>query len=129
VYGVAVLDCHGRIADQAVLRALGWTPGVGLDISATRDLLTVRARVDGAAGRSGVTPQGHVRVPAPVRHICGLRPGDRVLLAADPSSGVLRVFPPATVDALLPALTYNPDDDQNHPSNPADMNTTGGGKR
>ena len=83
--------------------------------SATRDLVTVRARTDGAAGGSGVMPQGHVRLPAQVRHRCGLRPGDRVLLAADPSAGVLRVFPPATVDALLPALTANPDDDQNVP--------------
>jgi hypothetical protein len=38
VYGVAALDCHGRIADRAVLRTLGWTPGVRLDISATRYL-------------------------------------------------------------------------------------------
>jgi hypothetical protein len=45
VYGVAALDCHGRIADRAVLRALGWTPGVRLGICATRDLVTVRARL------------------------------------------------------------------------------------
>jgi hypothetical protein len=128
VYGMTALDSHGRIADRAVLRALDWTPGVRLDI-ATRDLVTMRVHADGVAGGSGVTPQGHVRLPAPVRHLCGLRAGDRVLLAAEPSAGVLRVFPPATVDALLSALTSNPDDDQNFPSNPAGSTPAGGGTR
>jgi bifunctional DNA-binding transcriptional regulator/antitoxin component of YhaV-PrlF toxin-antitoxin module len=105
VYGVAALDVHGRIADRAVLRALGWEPGARLEIAGSRDAVTVRACPEGG---SAVTPQGHVRPPAPVRHAAGLRPGDRVLLVADPDadsdSGVLRVLPPATVDRALASL-------------------------
>jgi len=48
-----------------------------------------------------VTRDGHVRLPAEVRHRCGLATGDRVLMAADPRSGQLVIYPPATVDAML----------------------------
>ncbi|OLT20341.1 hypothetical protein BJF78_35595 [Pseudonocardia sp. CNS-139] len=78
---------------------MGWEPEATLEITGTRDEITVRAN---AEGRSVVTPQGHVRLPAPVRHAAGLRPGDRVLLVAD--AAVLRVLPPATVDRALASL-------------------------
>ncbi|MFZ0119066.1 MAG: hypothetical protein WAL99_06380, partial [Pseudonocardiaceae bacterium] len=32
VYGLAAVDCRGRVADRAVVLALGWTPGTRLDI-------------------------------------------------------------------------------------------------
>jgi hypothetical protein len=38
-----------------------------------------------------------------VRHLCGLGPGDRVLLVADPQKQVVRVYPPATLDRLFAA--------------------------
>ncbi|MCP3803471.1 AbrB/MazE/SpoVT family DNA-binding domain-containing protein [Allokutzneria sp. A3M-2-11 16] len=38
-----------------------------------------------------MTKQGHLRLPASVRHCCGLVPGDRVLLVADPDQNVLVV--------------------------------------
>lgn len=98
VYGVTALDCHGRIADRVVLRALGWAPGTRLEITGARDVVTVRASGQGA---SRVTPQGHVRLAAEVRHCCGVRTGDRVLLIADPHAGVLRVVPPAVLDNLV----------------------------
>ncbi len=46
-----------------------------------------------------LTHQDHLRLSAPIRHQCGLQPGDRVLLAAD--SGTLVVYPPAALDVLL----------------------------
>jgi hypothetical protein len=42
-----------------------------------------------------------VRLPATVRHWCGLSPGSRVLLAADPAAGRLVVHPPAALDAMI----------------------------
>ncbi len=39
VYGLAAVDCRGRVADRAVMHALGWTPGTRLDIRETRGLL------------------------------------------------------------------------------------------
>ncbi|HEU4422753.1 MAG TPA: AbrB/MazE/SpoVT family DNA-binding domain-containing protein [Pilimelia sp.] len=98
VYGLATIDCNGRLADTTVVRALGWTPGTRLDIHEAAGLVLV------AADRQGVfrlTGQGHVRLPATVRHLCALLPGDRVLLAADPDQGLLVVHPPAALDAMI----------------------------
>ncbi|MCY7344349.1 MAG: hypothetical protein LH603_21560 [Pseudonocardia sp.] len=33
VYGLAVIDCHGRTADRTVLHALGWCPGRPIALS------------------------------------------------------------------------------------------------
>jgi hypothetical protein len=81
VYGLATIDCNGRLAETTVVRALGWASGTRLDIHESGGFVLV------AADRHGVfrlTGQGHVRLPAAVRHWCALVPGDRVLLAADP---------------------------------------------
>ncbi|MFZ0120176.1 MAG: AbrB/MazE/SpoVT family DNA-binding domain-containing protein, partial [Pseudonocardiaceae bacterium] len=78
--------------------ALGWTPGTRLDIRQIQGLLIIRADTHGVFS---VTAQGHLRLPATVRHGCGLHPGDRVLLAADPDRDLLVVHPPAALDDLL----------------------------
>jgi hypothetical protein len=100
VYGLAAVDCRGRVADHAIIAALSWLPGTRLDIHESRGLLLVRPD---AHGVFSVTNQGHLRLPAAVRHCCGLLPGDRVLLAADPARDVLIVHPPAVLDDLLAA--------------------------
>jgi hypothetical protein len=98
VYGLATIDCHGRIADRAVVGALGWAPGTRLGIRECGGLVLVTADREGVFS---VTGQGHVRLPATVRRWCGLVTGDRVLLAADPARGVLVVHPPAALDAMI----------------------------
>jgi hypothetical protein len=98
VYGMAALDDRGRIADRVVLRVLGWSAGLCLVIDEDGGLLVIYPEADGIAQ---VTGQGHLRVPAPLRHRCGLHSGDRVLLAADPERHRLVVYPPAALDALL----------------------------
>lgn len=98
VYGMAAVDCRGRVADRAVLTALSWTPGTRLDIREACGLLLI-SRDD--HGVFTVTKQGHLRLPATVRHRCGPVPGDRVLLAADPERDLLIVHSPAALDDLL----------------------------
>ncbi|MCI2422690.1 AbrB/MazE/SpoVT family DNA-binding domain-containing protein [Saccharopolyspora sp. K220] len=98
VYGLAAVDSRGRVADHAVLRALGWTPGTRLAIRETHHLLIIQTDSHGVFR---VTKQGHLRLPAPVRHCCDLRPGDRVLLTAEPARGVLVVHPPAVLDDMV----------------------------
>jgi bifunctional DNA-binding transcriptional regulator/antitoxin component of YhaV-PrlF toxin-antitoxin module len=102
VYGLAAVDCRGRVADRAVVQALGWTPGTRLDIRQTRGLLIIHADTHGVFS---VTTPGHLRLPATVRHCCGLVPGDRMLLAADPDRDLLIVHPPAALDDLLAQLS------------------------
>lgn len=98
MYGLAAVDGRGRIADQAVVQALGWGPGTGLDMRPVRGVVVVQAE---AGGSFRVTSQGHVRLPAPLRRWCALEAGDRVLLAADPVEGSLVVHPPAAMDAMV----------------------------
>jgi hypothetical protein len=68
VYGLAAVDCRGRVADHAVVTALGWVPGTRLNIGESRGLLVIRAD---AHGVFSVTTQGHLRLSATVRHCCG----------------------------------------------------------
>jgi hypothetical protein len=69
VYGPSAVDDRGRLADRVVLRALSWPVGRRLDIRGSRP-----------CRQHQVTGQGHVRIPAVLRHRCGLATGDRVLL-------------------------------------------------
>jgi hypothetical protein len=52
-------------------------------------------------GANAVSPQGHLRLPAPVRHRHGLAAGGRVLLVADPGTRRLVIDPPASLDAMV----------------------------
>ncbi|WP_235716163.1 AbrB/MazE/SpoVT family DNA-binding domain-containing protein [Amycolatopsis sp. ATCC 39116] len=98
VYGMAAVDCRGRVADRAALTALSWTPGTRVDIREAHGLLLIRRDDHGVLS---VTRQGHLRLPAAVRHRCGLVPGDRVLLVTHPQLDLVIVHPPATLDDLL----------------------------
>jgi hypothetical protein len=100
VYGLAVLDRRGRLVESRVLRALGWSPELRLDIGEADGVLVIHAD---PAGVFRMTRQGHLRLPARVRSWCGLVAGDRVLLAADPAQGRLVVHPPVVVDAMIAA--------------------------
>jgi hypothetical protein len=101
VYGLSAVDDRGRLDDRAVWRALGWTPGTRLQIRTAGGLVVVDADPGGAFA---VTRQGHVRLPATIRHWCGLTGGDRLLLAADPAVGRLVVYPPVALDRITAAL-------------------------
>ncbi|MEV0001490.1 AbrB/MazE/SpoVT family DNA-binding domain-containing protein [Micromonospora sp. NPDC050980] len=100
VYGLAAIDNSGRIADRAVIRALGWASGSRLHIREGGGVIVVRLDRQGVFTVSG---QGHLHLPAAVRHWCGLTVGDRVFLAASPSEGLLVVHPPAALDAMVVA--------------------------
>jgi hypothetical protein len=101
VYGLSAVDERGRLADRVVWRALGWTPGTRLQLRVAGGLVVVDADPGGAFA---VTRQGHVRIPATIRHWCGLTAGDRLLLAADPTLGRLVVYPPVALDRVTAAL-------------------------
>lgn len=98
IYGLSRLDIGGRIADRAIMAALGWTPGVRLDIRVTGGLIAV---VADARGIFRVTTQRFLHLPVAARRWCELAAGERVLLAAYPQGGLLVVHPPAVLDAVV----------------------------
>ncbi|MCI0688888.1 MAG: hypothetical protein L0Y54_16900, partial [Sporichthyaceae bacterium] len=101
VYGLAGVDDRGRVADRTLIRALGWTEHTRLDLRVDTGRVVITAVTD---GRHGLAGRDRVPLPARVRRGCGIEPGDRVLLAAEPADGVLTVHPLASLDAMLNTL-------------------------
>ena len=97
VCGVATIDSSGRIAEHTVFALLGWTAGTRLDIRVCGGLVLVHADQQAVFQ---VTRPGHLRLPAAARRRCDLGPGCRLLLIADPGTGLLVIHPPAAVAAM-----------------------------
>lgn len=98
VYGLSTLATGGRIADRAIMAALGWEPGQRLEVRASRGLIAVFADVGGIFR---VTTLRFLHLPVAARRWCGLAEGDRVLLVAYPEGGLLVVHPPGSLDAVV----------------------------
>jgi hypothetical protein len=100
VYGIGRLDASGRIADRAVISALGWAGGDRLTLTADAGVVTARRDPGGLVT---LPARAYIAIPAPLRRRCGLRPGDRVLLAAVPAAGTLTAYCLAVVDQAIRA--------------------------
>ena len=98
IYGMTVMDDRGRIVVRTVLKALGWLPGTPTRIDVDRDVAII---TEGTDSPCSLTAQGHLRLPATVRHRLGLRTGDRVLLVGKAADASLIVYPPTALDTLL----------------------------
>jgi bifunctional DNA-binding transcriptional regulator/antitoxin component of YhaV-PrlF toxin-antitoxin module len=100
LYGFGRMDAWGRVADRAVTGVLGWRQGDRLTITATEGV--VIARRD-PGGMVTMASKPYLVIPAALRRRCGLRPGDRVLLAVFPNRDVLAAYSFAVVDQALRA--------------------------
>jgi len=98
VYGTGRIDASGRVADQAVGCALGWREGDRLTVTASPGVVTARRD---PRGMVTVPARACLAIPAVLRRRCGLRAGDRVLLAAVPGQGLLVAYSFAVVDQAL----------------------------
>jgi hypothetical protein len=98
VYALSAVDKSGRVTDRSLVRALGWAPGTRLDVRERAGIIVVRSVADGV---DRVSATGFVKVPLAVRRWCRIRTGDRVLLAGDPTGGVLVIYPLVVVHARL----------------------------
>ncbi|MCC3332021.1 hypothetical protein [Nocardia abscessus] len=92
------VDDRGRVIDTTALPALGWPPGIELGWRRHGEAVAV--------GRFGppelwITATGNLRLPARFRRMVGIRPADRILLAANPAEGILLIFPPAALDSMI----------------------------
>ncbi len=84
VYGIGRIDASGRIADRAVITALGWRGGDRLTLTADAGVVTARRD---PGGMVTLPASAYITIPAALRRRCGLEPGDQVLLAAVPGRG------------------------------------------
>jgi len=100
VYGIGRIDASGRIADRTVTSALGWSGGDRLTLTADAGVVTARRD---SGGMITLPARAYIAIPAALRRRCGLRPGDRVLLAAVPAEGSLVVYSLAVVDQAIRA--------------------------
>jgi hypothetical protein len=100
LYGFGRIDMAGRVADRAVISALGWRCGDRLTLTA--EVCVVTARRD-PAGMVAMTDKPYIVIPAVLRRCCGLLPGDRVLLAAAPAEDTLTAYSFAVVDQAIRA--------------------------
>lgn len=60
VYGLAIIDCNGRVADNHLLRALGWGTSTRLDIREQGGLLLVTATEQGVFSLTRQIGRAHV---------------------------------------------------------------------
>ncbi|HET9253846.1 MAG TPA: hypothetical protein VFO16_01430 [Pseudonocardiaceae bacterium] len=75
VYGLAALDCHGRVADRLITQTLGWSAGLRLRMrEAATGALAAAADPEGAYRitdhQPGSCPYPRA-VAAPLRAACG----------------------------------------------------------
>ncbi|WP_143234475.1 AbrB/MazE/SpoVT family DNA-binding domain-containing protein [Paractinoplanes atraurantiacus] len=98
VYGLCTLDAGGRIADKAILTALGWEPQQRLEIRVSRGLVGIYAD---SRGIFTVKSNRLLYLPLAARRWCELGAGSRVLLAAYPEGGLLLVHPPTVLDEVV----------------------------
>jgi bifunctional DNA-binding transcriptional regulator/antitoxin component of YhaV-PrlF toxin-antitoxin module len=106
VYGLGRMDASGRVADRAVISALGWRGGDRLTL--TSDAGVILARRD-PAGMITMPARPYLVIPAALRRRCHIRTGDRVLLAALPGQDTLAACPLAVVDQAIRAHAPIPD--------------------
>jgi hypothetical protein len=100
VYGTGRIDASGRVTDHAVSCALGWREGDRLTLTASPGVVTA---LRDPGGMVIVPARACLAIPAVLRRRCGLRAGDRVLLAAVPGQDVLAAYSFAVVDRALRA--------------------------
>lgn len=97
-YATTTVDDRGRIGNRSPLRELGWVAGSAISFRIVEGVVVV-ARA--ASGGQRIGRQGHLRLPATVRHLCRLAGGNQVLVVAVRDLDVLEVYPMALVDSLL----------------------------
>jgi hypothetical protein len=98
VYGVGRIDASGRVADRTVIEVLGWRSDDRLTLTAEAGVVVARRD---PRGMVTVPARPYITIPAVLRRRCGLRDGDRVLLAAIPGQDTLAVYSFAMVDHAI----------------------------
>ena len=100
VYGFGRMDVSGRVGDRAIVGVLGWRPGDRLTLTGAAGVVIARRDPGGLVS---MPTKPYLAIPAALRQRCGLRAGDRVLLAVFPGQDALAAYSFAVVDQALRA--------------------------
>ncbi|MFI7523312.1 hypothetical protein [Micromonospora globbae] len=101
LFDVARPDSAGRVTARPLPRALGWAPGLALRVDVAYAAVLITPAVD---GEHVVGAREELPLPAAARHLCGIAPGQPVLLAAFLGRDLIVVHPSNTITALLADL-------------------------
>ncbi|MFJ8578411.1 hypothetical protein [Micromonospora sp. NPDC093277] len=101
LFDAARPDAAGRVTARPLLRALGWKPGLALHIDVVYATVLIAPAPNGA---HVVGTREELPLPAVTRHLCGIAPGEPVLLAALPRQNRILVHPSNTITAVLADL-------------------------
>ncbi|HEX5596431.1 MAG TPA: hypothetical protein VFX61_10495 [Micromonosporaceae bacterium] len=99
--GMARPDRSGRVTERGLLRALGWPPGHCIDIHPHDGMLVIASAL---AGQHVVGSRGELPLPASARQMCGIVPGQPLLLAVLVAHDLLVIHPAGIVARLLADL-------------------------
>lgn len=97
LYDIGRVDGSGRIASNNIVNALNWSPGSKLDVILTAQSIVLRTAPDGLFS---VPQRPCIVIPSHARRPHGIKPGDRVLIAA-PDHGLVMVYPLSALDEML----------------------------
>ena len=100
VYGMSRIDASGRLTSRAISHVLNWQPGDRLTLTGGSGVVVARRDPHGMVT---VPTRYSIAIPATLRHRCGLRAGDHVLLAAWSGEDTLTAYSFAVVDQALRA--------------------------
>lgn len=95
---ITPVDNRGRLADRSPIRAMKWQPRQSLTIFAAPGMAVIVAQPNGV---ECITVRGHLRLPANVRHLCRIAPGDRVLGVAAPENDLIVVYTMPLLESIL----------------------------
>ncbi|MBF6064674.1 hypothetical protein IU500_24565 [Nocardia terpenica] len=100
-YSTTTISHNGKLGDRTPVRHLGWLPGQPISLSVTG---RITIAVEHPQGDCQVGTLGHLRLPAIIRHRCGIEPGQRLLVATSKQHRVLLVYPFPILDEALAEL-------------------------
>lgn len=98
LYGIGCVDASGRVANHAIIEALGWRNDDKLEVIVIHRAIVIR---QSSVGLFSVPQRPCIVIPATARHQCDIETGDHVLLAAAPEYGVVIVHTLSALDDMI----------------------------
>lgn len=100
-YSLTTTCCHGQLGDRMPVRLLNWHPDQPIAL-VVKDSAVVG--FDDPRGAHHIGPRGHLRLPATIRHQCGIITGQQLLVAVSVEHRIVITYPIAAIDRVLSPL-------------------------